>query len=153
MFPLHPLSSKKGFLGQTGRCSGRAGTGRMEAAWPEHAVPCLGSGSEGACCLLQQLPTCHCGWAEKREWLRSSFWDAAPISTSVAAILNVVSYLYVEFYDSQVDKLGSSQQTGWWPQLLLSSVLHEGWDGQHWKWEVWNWVIFISYLVNKGCDI
>lgn len=40
-------------------------------------------------------------------------------------------------------KLGSSQQTGWWPQLLLSNVLHEGLRWQHWEWGVLNWVIFI----------
>lgn len=75
----------------------------------------------GACSNSSQRATVAA--LKIREWLRSSFWGAAPISTWLAEIFSVISYLYTEreFCSSQVDKLGSSQHRAWWPQRLLSN--------------------------------
>lgn len=108
MFPWYLLSSEKGFWGR-----------QEGASMSSHLSACRASGDRQdggstarACCSLPGLglwgslvpaqtaprlaQRAIVAGLEIREWLRSSFWGAAPISPSLAEILHIISYLYME---------------------------------------------------------
>lgn len=147
--------ARRDFWGRQEGGSGRAGTGRMEAVWSEHAVPCLGSGSEGAWCLLKQLPTCHCGWVENQGVVEKQLLRCCPhfylTGWNIKCnFLPVRGKGILQFPGGQAGKLTADRVVASTP-LVQCSPWRVRW--QHWKWGVLNWVIFIAYLVNKGCDI
>lgn len=139
--------ARRDFWGRQEGGSGQAGTGRMEAAWPEHADPCLGLGSEGAWCLLQQLPTCHCGCLENQGVVEKQLLRGCPhfylTGWNIQCnFLPVHGKGILQFPGGQAGKLTA--------QSMVASMPLVQWSTEN---RVLNWVIFIAYLVNKGCDI